>query len=67
MTAIQSSPRGVDLLAIRLGTLLQRWGRERAGRRALDTEPVDPRDRRMLLAELEAGRAQREAWMMRIR
>ncbi|WP_368498076.1 hypothetical protein [Herbiconiux sp. A18JL235] len=67
MTAIQSSPRGVDLVAIRLGILLQRWGRERAGRRALDAEPVDPRDRRMLLAELEAARAQREAWISRIR
>ncbi|QJU55254.1 hypothetical protein SCB71_19685 [Herbiconiux sp. KACC 21604] len=67
MTAIQSAPRGVDLVAIRLGTLLQRWGRERAGRRALEFERIDPRDHQRMLAELESARAQREAWVPRIR
>lgn len=64
MTAIDARPRGVDLLAIRVGTTLERWGRERAGRRAPVT---DPEQLHRLRAQVEADRAQREFSIPRIR
>ena len=64
MTALEATPSGIDLLAIRVGTTIERWGRERAVRRA----PYRDHDaERRLRAEVEAARAQRDALLMRIR
>ena len=66
MTALDATPHGVDLLAIRVGTTLARWGRERAARR-IPFDDADPSERLRLAAELQSARAQREAGLPRIR
>ena len=64
MTALEARPSGIDLLAIRVGSTIERWGRERALRRA----PHHDHDaERRLRIEVEAARAQRDAALMRIR
>ncbi|MFB2596352.1 hypothetical protein ACEXQE_01025 [Herbiconiux sp. P17] len=64
MTALDATPSGIDLLAIRVGSTLERWGRERAARQA--TRP-DPAADRRLRAEVESARARADALLMRIR
>lgn len=64
MTTIDYAPHGVDLLAIRVGSTLERWGHERALRRAPHADPAYERTARL---EAEAARAQRDALLLRIR
>ncbi|WP_382309883.1 hypothetical protein [Herbiconiux sp. UC225_62] len=64
MTALDATPSGIDLLAIRVGSMLERWGRERAARQAVHRDhAADLR----LRADLEVERARTDALLMRIR
>lgn len=60
--ALDTSPRGLELLAVRVGSTLERWGRESAERRALVAARLvdlaaDPESAAALLADREAARA----------
>lgn len=57
-------PRGLEMLAVRLGEVLVRWGRESAERRL---QPTDPRAVAAMLAERDALRAGHDALQTRIR
>jgi len=58
MTALDATPHGIDRLAIRVGSMMESWGRERAARRVPLIDPVAANRHR---AEVEAARAAREA------
>ena len=63
MTAIDATPRGVEMVAIRVGETMERWGRERAARRATE---ADPRKAMRARIEADAARAAQDAVLMRI-
>jgi hypothetical protein len=65
MTALDATPSGIGLLAIRVGITLERWGRERAAR--LATQHHDHAADLRLRAELAAERARTDTLLMRIR
>ena len=61
---IDIRPRGLELVAVRVGTRLERWGHDSAARRA---GRVDPRAMAIALAERDAVLASHDATLNRIR
>jgi len=61
MTALDATPHGIDRLAIRLGSMMETWGRERAARRVVPADVVAADQHR---AETEAARSAREAGLV---
>jgi hypothetical protein len=61
---LDTRPRGLELLAVRVGVTLERWGRESAERRA---RGVDPRAAAAAFVARDVERASHDVRLTRIR